>query len=74
MELISEFRDHFCAQLDNAQTGIRATIRRLMSVLQQCDFKLWYHIEVECKVGRWGGPALCGVACEREQPWFHICW
>ncbi|KAL6760277.1 RabGAP/TBC protein [Haematococcus lacustris] len=50
MELISEFRDHFCAQLDNAQTGIKATIRRLMTVLQACDYKLWQHIEVTCKV------------------------
>eukprot|EP00983_Pelagomonas_calceolata_P007200 233971-Pelagomonas_calceolata.AAC.3 len=50
MELISEFRDHFCQQLDNAPTGIRATIRRLMSLLQHCDRELWYHIEVKCKV------------------------
>ncbi len=50
LELISEFRDHFCAQLDNAQTGIRATLRRLMQLLQHCDYELWNHIEVECKV------------------------
>ncbi|KAF5841500.1 RabGAP/TBC protein [Dunaliella salina] len=50
MELISEFRDHFCQQLDNAPTGIRATIRRLMSLLQHCDRELWYHMEVKCKV------------------------
>lgn len=50
MEFISEFRDHFCQQLDNAPTGIRATIRRLMSVLQHCDHELWHHIEQECKV------------------------
>lgn len=50
-----EFRDHFCAQLDNAQTGIRATLRRLMSVLQHHDYELWQHIEVHCKVGEGGG-------------------
>ncbi|GIL51493.1 hypothetical protein Vafri_7469 [Volvox africanus] len=50
MELISDFRDHFCQQLDNAQTGIKATIRRLMQVLQYHDRELWYHIEVVHKV------------------------
>lgn len=50
MDLISEFRDHFCQQLDNAQTGIKATIRKLMHVLQHHDYKLWHHIEAECKV------------------------
>ncbi|KAG2498137.1 hypothetical protein HYH03_003895 [Edaphochlamys debaryana] len=50
MELISDFRDHFCAQLDNAQTGIRATIRRLMLVLQYHDKPLWYHMEIVQKV------------------------
>ncbi|GAX82972.1 hypothetical protein CEUSTIGMA_g10399.t1 [Chlamydomonas eustigma] len=50
MELISEFRDHFCQQLDNAQTGIRATIRKLMAVLRHHDAALWKHIEVVHKV------------------------
>ncbi|KAG2442314.1 hypothetical protein HXX76_002400 [Chlamydomonas incerta] len=50
MELISDFRDHFCAQLDNAQSGIKATIRRLMLVLQHYDKELWHHIEVVHKV------------------------
>ncbi|GLC38907.1 hypothetical protein PLESTB_000460300 [Pleodorina starrii] len=50
MELISDFRDHFCQQLDNAQTGIRATIRRLMHVLQYHDRELWHHMEVVHKV------------------------
>ena len=52
MELISEFRDHFCQQLDNAQTGIRATLRRLMAVLRHHDAALWRHIEVVNKVGK----------------------
>ncbi|KXZ44252.1 hypothetical protein GPECTOR_70g483 [Gonium pectorale] len=50
MELISDFRDHFCQQLDNAQTGIKATIRRLMTLLQYHDHQLWHHIEVVHKV------------------------
>ncbi|KAG2433510.1 hypothetical protein HYH02_012628 [Chlamydomonas schloesseri] len=50
MELISDFRDHFCAQLDNAQSGIKATIRRLMLVLQHYDKELWHHMEVVHKV------------------------
>eukprot|EP00198_Chlamydomonas_reinhardtii_P003947 XP_001693283.1 RabGAP/TBC protein [Chlamydomonas reinhardtii] len=50
MELISDFRDHFCAQLDNAQSGIKATIRRLMLVLQHYDKELWHHVEVVHKV------------------------
>ena len=51
MELISEFRDHFCAQLDNARTGIRATLKRLMALLRYHDEALWRHIEVVHKVG-----------------------
>jgi hypothetical protein len=50
MELISEFRDHFCQQLDNAETGIRATLRKLMMVLRHADVDLWRHIEVTNKV------------------------
>ncbi|EFJ41677.1 hypothetical protein VOLCADRAFT_83978 [Volvox carteri f. nagariensis] len=53
MELISDFRDHFCQQLDNASTGIKATIRRLMLVLQYYDRELWHHMEVVHKVGVW---------------------
>lgn len=50
MELISDIRDHFCQQLDDAHTGIKATIRRLMQVLQYHDRELWYHMEVVHKV------------------------
>ncbi|MEW5317161.1 MAG: hypothetical protein WDW38_008487 [Sanguina aurantia] len=50
VELISEFRDHFCQQLDNASSGIRATIRKLMLVLQHHDMALWKHMEVTEKV------------------------
>lgn len=58
MELISEFRDHFCQQLDNSQTGIRATIRRLMLLLQLHDKQLWHHVEIVHKVGvQWRGAA-----------------
>jgi hypothetical protein len=44
VELISEFRDHFCQQLDNSQSGIRATIGRLMAVLQHHDAPLQNHL------------------------------
>lgn len=50
MELISEFRDHFCMQLDNSSSGIKATIRRLMMVLRHHDQELWHHLEIENKV------------------------
>ncbi len=63
MELISDFRDHFCAQLDNAATGIKATLRRLMAVLAHHDRQLWHHIEIVHKVGAggWRGTPKAGV-------------
>lgn len=66
MELISDFRDHFCAQLDNAQSGIKATIRRLMLVLQHYDKELWHHVEVVHKVGQQcGGAVVWGCVWQR---------
>ena len=50
MDLISDFRDHFCQQLDSTETGIKATIRRFMLVLRHHDEELWRHIEVTNKV------------------------
>ena len=38
VDLLGEFRDHFCQQLDNSEVGIRATMSRLDSVL-------WTHLE-----------------------------
>jgi hypothetical protein len=50
MDLISDFRDHFCQQLDGTETGIKATIRRFMLVLRYHDEELWRHIEITNKV------------------------
>eukprot|EP00884_Botryococcus_braunii_P013068 jgi/Botrbrau1/21762/Bobra.43_1s0152.1 len=44
MDLISEFRDHFCQQLDNSAVGIKAMMERLNSLLQRTDPELWSHL------------------------------
>ena len=44
MEIMSEFRDHFCKQLDNSSSGIRATMTRLVDYLQVHDYELWDHL------------------------------
>lgn len=44
VELLSEFMDHFCAQLDNSSSGIRATIGRLSAALRLHDHALWHHL------------------------------
>lgn len=48
--LISDFRDHFCKQLDNTQAGIKATLGRLSAMLKLHDRELWYHLSVKNKV------------------------
>ncbi|XWS35149.1 hypothetical protein CRYUN_Cryun21dG0101200 [Craigia yunnanensis] len=50
VELLSEFRDHFCQQLDNSNVGIRSTITRLSQLLKEHDEELWRHLEVTTKV------------------------
>lgn len=50
VELISEFRDHFCQHLDNSAVGIRATIAKLNRMLQGYDPELWAHLEQRNKV------------------------
>ncbi|CAK0773869.1 hypothetical protein CVIRNUC_004110 [Coccomyxa viridis] len=50
MDIISEFRDNFCQQLDNSEVGIRATISRLSALLQTLDPELWYHLNHKVKV------------------------
>ncbi|GAB4814178.1 hypothetical protein N2152v2_001224 [Parachlorella kessleri] len=50
VDLISEFRDHFCQQLDNSSVGIRATMTKLSQFVKSYDDELWYHLEVENKV------------------------
>ncbi|EIE25999.1 RabGAP/TBC protein [Coccomyxa subellipsoidea C-169] len=50
MDIISEFRDNFCQQLDNSEVGIRAMLSRLSSLLNQVDPELWYHLTHKNKV------------------------
>lgn len=50
IDLLSEFRDHFCQQLDNSEVGIKATMARLSSVLRAFDPGLFRHLEVSNKV------------------------
>jgi len=50
VDLISEFRDNFCSQLDNSSVGIRATISSLSDLLKHRDRQLWYHLQVTNKV------------------------
>ena len=45
VDLLSEFRDHFCQQLDNSSSGIKATIARLMALLRAHDPQLADHLE-----------------------------
>ena len=44
VELLGEFRDHFCQQLDNSTSGIRATIGRLVAALRAADPQLADHL------------------------------
>jgi hypothetical protein len=44
VDLISEFRDHFCQQLDNSSSGIKATIGKLVALLQVHDAELATHL------------------------------
>eukprot|EP01018_Ginkgo_biloba_P014225 Gb_06911 [translate_table: standard] len=50
VELLSDFRDHFCQQLDNSVVGIRSTIANLTALLKKHDEELWRHLEVTTKV------------------------
>ncbi|GLJ15806.1 hypothetical protein SUGI_0260610 [Cryptomeria japonica] len=50
VELLSDFRDHFCQQLDNSVVGIRSTIANLTTLLKRHDEELWRHLEVTTKV------------------------
>lgn len=45
VDLLAEFRDHFCAQLDNSEAGIRATLGRLSAALRGFDPGLAAHLE-----------------------------
>lgn len=45
VDLISEFRDHFCQQLDNSSSGIKATISKLVELLHINDPQLAEHLQ-----------------------------
>ena len=47
VDLMGEFRDHFCSQLDNSDVGIRSSLSKLSSSLRAFDSQLWTKMEVE---------------------------
>lgn len=51
VELLSDFRDNFCQQLDNSAVGVRATLSQLNALLRRADEELWRHLELTAKVG-----------------------
>lgn len=59
VELLSDFRDHFCQQLDNSAVGIRSTISQMTQLLRRHDEELWRHLEITSKVFL----PLCIVVC-----------
>ncbi len=69
VDLISEFRDNFCSQLDNSSVGIRATISALNELLKHRDRQLWYHLDVKNKVtGKpQAKPCRCNVMQARSR-------
>eukprot|EP00899_Mesostigma_viride_P012146 jgi/Mesvir1/20932/Mv08003-RA.1 len=50
VQLLGEFRDHFCKQLDNSEVGIHSTMARLMEMLRQQDPQLHHHLTNVAKV------------------------
>ncbi|PSC67678.1 TBC1 domain family member 13 [Micractinium conductrix] len=50
VDLMGEFRDHFCQQLDNTEVGIRATLGRLNAMLRAHDEELWEHLDRGIKI------------------------
>ncbi|KAH7624866.1 hypothetical protein Ndes2526B_g00233 [Nannochloris sp. 'desiccata'] len=45
IDLLGEFRDNFCQQLDNSIIGIKGTLGKLSSFLKSFDLSLWTHLE-----------------------------
>ena len=68
VDLISEFRDNFCSQLDNSSVGIRATISSLSELLKQRDRQLWYHLQVTNKVSLGRDPRLPNLPMQKALP------
>jgi hypothetical protein len=61
VELLSDFRDHFCQQLDNSAVGIRSTISQMTQLLRRHDEELWRHLEITSKVFLYRFLQLCRV-------------
>lgn len=45
IDLLGEFRDNFCQQLDDSTVGIKGTLSKLSSFLKAFDLSLWTHLE-----------------------------
>ena len=50
MDLLSEFRDNYCKQLDNSEVGIKATLADLSSRLARADKELSRHLELKLQI------------------------
>jgi hypothetical protein len=50
VEIMSDFRDTFCKQLDSTGSGIKAIIDRLDALLKLHSRPLWEHLAVTTKV------------------------
>eukprot|EP00210_Caulerpa_lentillifera_P005179 g4951.t1 len=50
IELMGEFRDNFCKQLDDSTSGIKANITRFSNMLVSFNPKLWSHLKYNAKV------------------------
>jgi len=47
VELLSDFRDHFCQSLDNSGMGIKASIKKLEEIVALVDQPLSVHLQKE---------------------------
>ena len=50
MDLLSEFRDNYCKQLDNSEVGIKATLADLSARLARADKELSRHLELKLQI------------------------
>jgi hypothetical protein len=76
VDLISEFRDHFCQQLDNSSSGIKATISKLVALLQVHDAELAAHLaqqKVRCWRFAQGCPYIAAVGVDDCLFYMRVC-
>jgi len=50
IDLMTEFRDNYCKQLDNSDQGVKATMARLSRLLARHDPELHTHLETTSKI------------------------